>query len=215
MRLLWTHIVAGCVLAVGSARAEMQTWTSADGRTIEAEFVRLFGSSVTVKRANGMTASIPLTSLNEASREQATRLAGETKAVPVKEVSAQAAEAKPSTTPKPSTMLKLSTAKASGIPSEEEIKAFLTEYKETPSSEETYEFSASFSAPTLKPEEIKDLQRKKKVPYRLTVELCKTKQVDGKKKSVRLEGQSAFVVLNEAGDVIDRQRESLGKMCPS
>jgi hypothetical protein len=190
-------------LAAVVSRAETQTWTSADGRTIEGEFVRLFGSSVTVKRPNGMTASFQLSSLDEASREQAKRLAEAAKSG-----GAMAGASKQST-------LKLSSAKASGIPSEEEIKAFITEYKETPTSDESTEFFANFSVPALKPDEIKDFQRKKKVPYRVTIELCKAKIVDGKKRFVRMDGQGFMVVLNEAGDVIDRQRESLGKLCPS
>lgn len=208
MRVSLRYLLAGCVLAAVVSRAETQTWTSADGRTIEGEFVRMFGSSVTVKRPNGLTASFQLSSLDEASREQAKRLAEAAKDAPAKSGGALAGGSKQST-------LKLSSAKASGIPSEAEIKAFITEYKETPASDESTEFFANFSVPALKPDEIKDFQRKKKVPYRVTIELCKAKIVDGKKRSVRMDGQGYVVVLNEAGDLIDRQRESLGKLCPS
>lgn len=198
MRSSYIHILFMVTLLAGVSGAEMQTWTSADGRTIEGEFVRLFGTSVTLKRANGTTVSCQLAALNETSREQAKQLAG----------------ANGGTAAKPSA-LKLSSVKASGIPSDEEIKAFLTEFKETPTSDETVEFYANLSVPPLKPDDLRSFTRKKKVPYRVTVELNKVKMVDGKRKSMRMDGQGYFVLLNEAGDVVDRQREALGKLCPS
>jgi hypothetical protein len=91
----------------------------------------------------------------------------------------------------------------------------LTEFKETPTSDETVEFYANLSVPPLKPDDLRSFTRKKKVPYRVTVELSKVKMVDGKRKSMRMDGQGYFVLLNEAGDVVDRQREALGKLCPS
>jgi len=209
MRVFLGQIVTGCILLAGVTRAEMQTWTSADGRTIQAEFVRVFGTSVTLKRADGATVSCQMASLNEASREQAKQLAEASKAGAVNGAGLEQAPAS-----KPST-LKLSSVKASGIPSDEEIKAFLTEYKETPTSDETLEFYANFSVPSLKPDDLKSFTRKKKVPYRITMDLSKVKMVDGKRKSLRMDGQGYFVLLNEAGDVVDRQRESLGKLCPS
>lgn len=188
-----------CVLVAAIGRAETQTWTTSDGRAVEGEFVRLFGNTVAVKRPNGVQVSLPLSSLNEKSREQAKLLASQPKA---KGASASGG-------------FRASPAKASGIPTEAEIAAFLTEYKESPNSPETFELMASFEAPRLKPDQIKDYARKGKVPYRLTVTLYKTKEVDGRKQYQRQDGTGCFVVMNAAGDVIDRQRESLGKLCPS
>jgi hypothetical protein len=208
MRFPFGHLLSGLVLIAVGSRADVQTWTSVDGRTVEGEFVRLFGSSVTIKRANGATVSCMLTSLNEASREQAKQLAEAAKAAPAKNGVAQATGAKPGAAG-------LSALKPSGIPTEEEIKAFLTEYKETPHSPEAIEFTANFSVPFLKPDDVRAFTKKKKVPYRITVELNKVKLVDGKEKRLRMDGQAFIVVLNEAGEVVDREREALGKLCPS
>ena len=210
MRLTVYHILAGFSLIAGASCADVQTWTSVDGRrTIEGQFVSLFGSSVTIKRADGKTVTCQLTSLNEDSRVQAKRLADEAKSAP-KSVAASASPAEPK-----KGLSKLTASKASGIPTEEEIKGFLTEYKETPSSEEGMELQTSFVMPKLKPDQLKDYQRKKKIPFQVTVTLYKTKMEGGKKKFQRLDGQGCFAVFNEAGEVVDRQRESLGKLCPS
>jgi hypothetical protein len=47
------RIAALAILAAGLCRAEMREWTSASGTKVEAEFVRLVGESVTLRRANG------------------------------------------------------------------------------------------------------------------------------------------------------------------
>jgi hypothetical protein len=208
MRLTCCHIAAGFALLVGGSNAEMQTWTSADGRAIEGEFVRLFGNAVTIKRANGTTVNCQLSSLNEASRQQAKQSAEAAKAATVKKAAVPVFGAKPNG-------LALSPLKASGVPTEEEIKAFVTEYKETPNSDESYEFTARFSVPSLLPADLRSFAKKKKIPYRVTVELNKTKTVDGKKRTLRVDGQAFLVLMNEAGEVVDRQREALGKLCPS
>lgn len=196
MNLLFRHIGLFCLSVVAVGHAETQTWTVTDGRSIEGEFVRLFGSTVTIKRSNGMQVSVPLTALDEKSREQATILA------------AQGGSGKTGG-------FRASASKASGVPTEAEIAAFLTEYKEKPNDPEAYEFVASFEAPRLRPDQIKEYARKGKVPYRLTITLYKTKEINGRKQYQRQDGTGCFVVLDQTGGVVDRQRESLGKLCPS
>lgn len=51
--------------------APMQTWTSADGKTIQASFVRLEGENVVIKRSDGIVFTLPLSRLSPESQEQA------------------------------------------------------------------------------------------------------------------------------------------------
>jgi hypothetical protein len=77
MGLSFKSIAMIGVLAAVVGHAETQTWTATNGRSIEGDFVRLFGSTVTIKRPNGMQISVQLSSLDEKSREQAKALAGQ------------------------------------------------------------------------------------------------------------------------------------------
>lgn len=51
--------------------APMQTWTSADGRSIQAKFVRMEGESVVIQRNDGQKFTLPLNKLSPASQELA------------------------------------------------------------------------------------------------------------------------------------------------
>lgn len=209
VRLKLGYAVLACCLFACGLCAEVLTWRSTNGQSVEAEFVKLSGQMVTLKRADGVTVNVRLLALDADSQSQARRLASDARSAGGDATTGDGAkENKP-------TLGSLAKAKASGIPSDEEIKNFLTTYKESPTSAETYEFSARFSVPALKPDDIKSFTRKKKIPFRLTVELERVKMVDGKRRSVLVNGDARFVVLSEAGDVIDRQREALGKLCPS
>lgn len=59
---------AGLVVVAPSADAESRTWTSTDGKTLEAEFVRVDGDRVLVNR-DGRTVPIPLERLSDADRK--------------------------------------------------------------------------------------------------------------------------------------------------
>jgi hypothetical protein len=67
-------IVAVCIGATSFAAGESHIWTSSDGRTVEAEFIRLDGETVEIKTADGVF-RLPLAKLSEAdqayAREQA------------------------------------------------------------------------------------------------------------------------------------------------
>src|SRR5690606_17915044 len=51
-------------------RAEVRTWTDLQGRTVEAEFVRIQGTTVVLKQA-GRTINVPLAQLSAADRQYA------------------------------------------------------------------------------------------------------------------------------------------------
>ncbi|MCE9519524.1 MAG: hypothetical protein K8R87_08230, partial [Verrucomicrobia bacterium] len=49
----------------------IMTWTSADGKSIQASFVRLEGDNVVIKRADGVSFTLPLSRLSPESQTQA------------------------------------------------------------------------------------------------------------------------------------------------
>lgn len=54
-----------------AAAGPMTTWTSADGRTIQAKKIRLEGDSVVLERADGATFTVPLANLSPESQAAA------------------------------------------------------------------------------------------------------------------------------------------------
>jgi len=67
MAVMKSHLIlAACLLGTVSlfAQATTRTWTSTDGRKIEATFVSLAGDSVKIRLANGNTADVPLSRLS-------------------------------------------------------------------------------------------------------------------------------------------------------
>ncbi len=51
--------------------APLQDWTSAEGKTIKARYIRMSGDAVIIKTAENKSFKVPLTKLNAASQEQA------------------------------------------------------------------------------------------------------------------------------------------------
>jgi hypothetical protein len=103
------------------------------------------------------------------------------------------------------------------VPSEEEIKAFVTEYKASPESTTKETFHARFSAPRLKPDQKKKYDDAKTAPFQLTLDLVKYQTVDSKMKYAgRVDtGTASFVILDEEGKVVKAMSENLIKLCSS
>jgi cytochrome c len=57
--------------AAPAAGGGMQSWTSTDGKVIQAKFVRLDGDNVVIQRDDGATFSVPLSRLSPESQAQA------------------------------------------------------------------------------------------------------------------------------------------------
>lgn len=102
-------------------------------------------------------------------------------------------------------------------PSEEEIKAFATEYKESAESTTTETLYARFYAPKLTPEKQKKHIDAKTAPFQLTIDLYKIQVVDGQKKYVgRVDkGTASFAILDEEGKVVKGMSDDLIKLCSS
>ncbi|MDD5706689.1 MAG: hypothetical protein PHR35_12265 [Kiritimatiellae bacterium] len=189
------------ILAISTAllvRAEPQDWTSVNGRTIRGEFVRMIGQTVSIRTSDGSTVSIALARLDEASRARAQAL-GRGEAVAASDDMGTAAGGTPQT---------------GGVPSDEEIAKFKTSFQQ-PGRSERVVFQAFFGVPNLSPQDRRKVARGGKVPYRITMDLMEVKTINGRNFSKRLEGRGNIVVLDEAGMVVDRAKEALGKLCPS
>ncbi|MEI6646585.1 MAG: hypothetical protein WCP12_11165 [bacterium] len=113
-------------------------------------------------------------------------------------------------------MLVKSGSAGGAMPTEEEIQAFVSDYKETENSKESLSLGVRFAVPKLAPEQRKKFERTKKVPYQLTVDLAKTKEINGKKMALRVtDGKCNFAILDENGKVIKQSSENLIKLCAS
>lgn len=113
-------------------------------------------------------------------------------------------------------VLSTSSSAGKGIPTDEEIQAFVSEYKETENSKESLSLRVNFGVPKLQPEQRKKFERSKKVPSQLTVDLIKTKEVNGKKISTRVtDGKCDFAILDDQGKVSKQSSENLIKLCAS
>lgn len=83
VNMIWHFLLLGGVIA-GTAGA--RTWTSSDGKTLEADFVRLSGSQVTLRKAGGGEVTLPLSRLSAADQAFARSQPGLTvRAVPSKD----------------------------------------------------------------------------------------------------------------------------------
>jgi hypothetical protein len=112
----------------------------------------------------------------------------------------------------------LTTSSSAGgaIPTEEEIQAFVSEYKESENSKESLSLSVFLRVPKMPPEQRKKFERSKKVPYQLTADLIKTKEVNGKRVAARTtDGKCNIAILDETGKVIKQSSENLIKLCAS
>ena len=63
------HLIAALTLVLTAAALPARTWTAADGRTLDADFVSASATAVTLKRAGGKPFTIELSKLSEADRE--------------------------------------------------------------------------------------------------------------------------------------------------
>jgi hypothetical protein len=112
--------------------------------------------------------------------------------------------------------LKTSSSAGGGIPTEEEIQAFVSEYKESDTSKESLSLNVHIGVPKMTPEQRKKFEHNKKVPYRIIADLIKAKEVNGKRVAARTtDGKCNVAVLDETGKVLKQSSENLIKLCAS
>lgn len=66
------HAIAVLLLALLSPAAEARTWTSADGRTMEGEYLAATTTMVSIRRSDGVTLAVPMENLSAADRAYVT-----------------------------------------------------------------------------------------------------------------------------------------------
>jgi len=116
--------------------------------------------------------------------------------------------------PKP--VAKLSSLTGEKFPTDEEIKAFVSEYKETESSNESLSLYVRMGSTKKKTDDKKQTKLTQKIPYQLTVDLVKTKTVNNKKTVTRVtNGKCNVAILDAKGSVIKNSAENLIRLCAS
>ncbi len=68
----WIYVVAGF-----AAAGEMRTWTAPDGRSIQGEFLKGDEKSITIRKSDLSSVTIPLEKLNQADQDTARQLVAE------------------------------------------------------------------------------------------------------------------------------------------
>lgn len=56
----WMVYVAAVICICANVQAEMRIWTSKKGKTVEAEYIKMYGSQVVLKTAEGRTLNVPV-----------------------------------------------------------------------------------------------------------------------------------------------------------
>jgi hypothetical protein len=74
MKRLMIFGIAAVLFLCATANAEMRIWTSKKGDTIEAEYVKMYGSKVVLKTANGKTLHVPAGGLCDDDQEYLSHL---------------------------------------------------------------------------------------------------------------------------------------------
>jgi hypothetical protein len=213
MKKIGAILFASAWVAIAATAGEMQTWTYASGKTVQAEFLRLSGNTVFLRPADGNSIMVPLSRLDNASQEAAREAAKNAATPAVRASVGQAASGGAASNGAARTGL--TTAKSKdAIPSDEEIGKWKTEFQPQ-GKEERYSFEAMFGLPALDVRARKKYAKGPKVPYRVTVELRERRMVDGKMLSKRMDGSANIIILDETGQIVDRAKEALGKLCPS
>jgi len=205
--------IASLHLATAVGFGAMQTWKSTAGTTIEAEYVNRTATTVTLRTAEGRAVVVSLAALAQESHAQLPSLAsatnGETPTAPAAAPTELAATGT-SDAPKLST---LSRPGGIAVPTDEEIAAFKTTWKEDDGT--TYTFAGGLGPQVLTKKDQGTAARHGKIPFRVTAYFSKSKVVGSKTRSSLVDGSAYIVVLNEAGEVVVTRRENLLKLCPS
>jgi len=73
---LFTQVFFLLLAVTLSAKEPIRTWTSADGRTLEARYLEMVGSKVRIENASGRKFTVPLTGFSSADQEYAKKAYG-------------------------------------------------------------------------------------------------------------------------------------------
>ena len=185
-------------LCVVSARAEMRTWTSTAGSTVEAEFVRSDGRTVALRSGDGQMMQIGLTALSPDDRAYvAERSAPSTPNV--------AAPLPPPVRPG---------GRNENILTDEQLAELKSELPLRDGERVT--FTGSFGPKRLDAREQRRLRPDSPIAFRVMADLRHaTLGSGGGWSSRRLPGRATFYVLDSAGEVVLSRSEPIASLCPT
>ncbi len=184
-------------LCVGSARAEVRTWTSTTGSTVEAEFVRSDGRTVVLRSGDGQMIQIGLTALSPDDR---TYVADRS-------------------TPSTPTLAPLPPPERPGSRHENLLTdEQLAELKTTLDLRdgERVTLTASFGPKRLDARERRRLRPDSPIAFRVMADLRHATQGSGDRwSSRRLPGRAQFYVLDSDGKVVMSRSDPIASLCPT
>lgn len=180
------------VLAAGLCRAEMREWTSASGAKVEAEFVRLTGESVTLRKADGETLLIRRTLLGAEDQALVAKLA----TPEVQTINMPGLSSRPSL----NTSIVLSKAEADGLQ---------TAWTD-PKGGDQLSFYARFTA-NPNTQRKKDWKEGNPVEFRIHADCTRIK--DNKRQ--RENTSCHMYLLDEKGQPVAVQTKPINSMCPT
>jgi hypothetical protein len=102
------------------------------------------------------------------------------------------------------------------VPSEKEIKSFVTSAKLTPESKETVELVVNAKLAVLPKRAMEAYRQKGKIPFSISVELNKNKETEeGTEKQSIFDCSANIVVADKDGKIVSQKTEDLSALCPS
>jgi hypothetical protein len=102
------------------------------------------------------------------------------------------------------------------VPSEKEIKSFVTSAKLTPESKETVELVVNAKPAVLPKRSMETYRQKGKIPFTISVELNKNKETEeGTEKQSIFDCSANIVVVDKDGKIVSQKTEDLSALCPS
>lgn len=203
--------VASCAIcAVCVSVAGAREWTSVSGTKMEADFVRIVGDMVTLKKPDGETLGIRKQLLSAEDQAFLKEQAGEAVAPDASPAAEPAAGAKAG----PGDQSARPSVNTSAILSEAQLADLKSEFTDEKNGSE-YRFIASAG---LDPKSTKNKNWKvgRALEVRVTASLEKMKTAsDGKVTGIRENGSCVFYILDSEGTPVVSKSKPLDSMCPT
>jgi carbon monoxide dehydrogenase subunit G len=199
------------LLAAGMAFAETEdpsaarTWTSGNGQTLTASFVKLEYDRVHLQKDDGTPVIIGMKNLIAEDQQLARTLAGSDSESDENDTGNGTA--------------KLSTGglkrAAGGMLTEDEIDELLTQWEDPKSGKKVV---LSLQVSQVKPPNRAEQRRyakKGEIPFRMTAGLYEIREEGGRQVQKRLDGKARFYLTDSEGKVVLKKSAALGTLCPS
>lgn len=198
-------LVCGVVFAEGEDPSASRTWTSGNGQTLTASFVKLENERVYLKKDDGTSVIIGITHLTAEDQQLARTFAGSNS-------ESDENDADDGTTK----LLTRGLRRASGgMLTEDEIDELLTQWEDPKSGKKVV---LSLRVSQVKPPNRAQQRRyakKGEIPFRMTAGLYEIREEGGRQVRKRLNGKARFYLTDSEGKVVLKKSAALGTLCPS